>query len=343
MSDININIKVPAAEKLIDVVASDIGAVAGPLLLPYKAKMQAKADVTEAKGKAEAMKIMAQGKGGSTEIISQAQSEARKILTQASNNTSVVQIKTDVAMDVENLIQTKIQFQERKRLSNLQKIVSQTQEKLPDQVGNEPVDPDWTARFFQSAQDVSAEEMQQIWSSILAGEVEFPGRTSLRTLEILKNMTKKDAELFSSIMRYTVGASIFKNIKSINDHINFKYSDILLLGELGLIQMNADLSIKLKRERYTELGSHGDHFLRLYTESRDKDIHVPVYKLTQPAKELSLFLDHSTDFKYLKLLSQFFKQRDCQLQAAKILRKGGTYVDCDTDGFKSINPDLGVV
>ena len=56
MSDININIKVPAAEKLIDVVASGIGAVAGPLLLPYKAKMQAKADIIEAKGKAQTMK-----------------------------------------------------------------------------------------------------------------------------------------------------------------------------------------------------------------------------------------------------------------------------------------------
>ena len=44
---------IPSIEKLIDVVASGIGAVAGPLLLPYKAKMQFKANIIKAKGKAD--------------------------------------------------------------------------------------------------------------------------------------------------------------------------------------------------------------------------------------------------------------------------------------------------
>ena len=44
MSDININIKVPAAEKLIDVVASGIGAVAG--LYYYLIKLRCRRKLT---------------------------------------------------------------------------------------------------------------------------------------------------------------------------------------------------------------------------------------------------------------------------------------------------------
>ena len=151
-------------EKLIDVVTSGIGAVAGPLLLPYKAKIQEKADIIEAKGKAQAMKIIAQAKADSTKLIAQAQAEVKDFLIHKQDNVSTAQI--NIEMDTANLIQTKFQFQERKRLNNLKNIVAQAKEKLPEQVSNKPVDPDWVARLFQYAQDVSTEYMKQIWSSI---------------------------------------------------------------------------------------------------------------------------------------------------------------------------------
>ena len=311
-------------EKLIDVAASGIGAIAGPLLLPYKAKMQAKADIIEAKGKAD-----------STKLIAQAQAEAKDILIQKQKTTYIEKNQTNIEMNAADLVQTKIQFQEEKRLNNIQNIVSQAKDKLPDQVNNKPVDPDWTARFFQNAQDISTEEMQQIWSSILAGEVETPGRTSLRTLDILKNMTKKEAELFSAVMRYKIGSNIFHNIKNIDNYTNVKHNDILLLGEWGLIQSGLGLSIQINGEKYTNLGSHGDHLIRLYTESKQK-ISISVHLLTQPAIELSLFLNCSTDFKYLRLLSQFFRQKNYQLQIAKIIRKEGGNIIYDNNSFKPI-------
>ena len=313
MSDINI----PALEKLIDVVASGIGATAGPLLLPYKAKMQAKTDVIEAKGKAQAMKIIAQGKADSTKLIAQAQAEAKDILIHKQDNVSTE--RTNIEMGTANLIQTKIQFQERKRLNNIQNISIQAKDKLPEQVTNKPVDPDWTARFFHYAQDISTEEIQQIWSSILAGEVETPGRTSLRTLDILKNMTQKDAELFSTVMGYKVGTIIFSDIKTINDNYIPKYSDMTFLQEWGLIHTGSD--IQLKRINHMCLGSHGDYLVRLYIKLKDKTMYIPIYKLTHPAIEISSFLNHSTDFNYLKLVARFCKKKGCQLQVAKILKK----------------------
>ena len=40
--DINVNANVPAIEKLIDYSASGIGAVAGPMLAPWKARRKGK-------------------------------------------------------------------------------------------------------------------------------------------------------------------------------------------------------------------------------------------------------------------------------------------------------------
>jgi hypothetical protein len=63
----------------------------------------------------------------------------------------------------------------------------------------EAPDADWVARFFGVVQDVSAEEMQALWGKILAGEIRHPGRLSLRTLDILRNLTTAEAKVFTSI------------------------------------------------------------------------------------------------------------------------------------------------
>ena len=308
MSDIT---KILPVEKLIDVFASGIGSVTGHLLLPYKAWMQAKADKIEAKGKAEAMKITAQGTADSTELIAQAQFKVRDMLLQRQSSVSTLQ-KTNIEMDTAKLIQTKVQFQEEKRLNNLRNIFVQARNKLPEYVNSKPVDPDWIARCFQNAQDVSTEEMQQMWSSILAGEVETPGRTSLRTLDILKNMTKKEAELFNEVMKYKINDFIFR------DRVHPPHGDILFLGEIGLLQEHTNLNSQFVFMNDHYIGEYWDYVLIL-----QKEIRIPAFRLTRPAIELASFLYHSADCDYLRRLSQFFKERGCQLYKAKITERRG--------------------
>ncbi len=86
-------------------------------------------------------------------------------------------------LDFGAAITQRIQFQEEKRQSNIVAVIGQAAQELGDrEVQDHEVDHDWTARFFNDVQDVSSEEMQQLWAKILAGEVERPGSTSLRTM-----------------------------------------------------------------------------------------------------------------------------------------------------------------
>lgn len=56
------------------------------------------------------------------------------------------------------------------------------------------LDEEFIKRFYRYASDVNKEEAQRVWARLLAGEICFPGSFSLKTLDLLRNLTKEDAE-----------------------------------------------------------------------------------------------------------------------------------------------------
>ena len=116
-------------------------------------------------------------------------------------------------------------------------------------VGEDEVDHDWTARFFNDVQDVSSEEMHVLWGRILAGEVERPGRTSLRTLGVLRDLDQATAQLlvrFCSCSVFAIAASgqmvdarvssLGRNVR-LNDLAEFDlgFTNLNRLHEHGLV------------------------------------------------------------------------------------------------------------
>ena len=141
-----IPIKIPAAKQLVKVVASGVGAVAGPMLRRW-----------EARAAADAMRIEAQAKADSIGIIAAAQAEARDTL-------DTPQTSTHAELDIGDEIRARITFQEEKRQRNIESVVRRAAEQLGDKdVQDNDIDHDWTATFFAEVQDVSSEKMQEIW------------------------------------------------------------------------------------------------------------------------------------------------------------------------------------
>ena len=183
----DVNIKVPALEKLLDYAASGIGSVAGPMLAPWKAGRDARAQLVAAQGEVEAQKILAEGRAVTMQIIAAAQADARSALVSPE---AILQGEVTIS----DLVNQRIQFQEEKRQANIGSVVGNAALELGDgEVQGHEVDHDWTARFFNDVQDVSSEEMQKLWGKVLAGEVERPGSTSIKTLGVLKNLDKAAA------------------------------------------------------------------------------------------------------------------------------------------------------
>lgn len=92
---------VPGLEKLIEVVASGIGSIAGPMLAPWRARRENAAKLTEADGAAKVLSIQAA-----------ALVDARRVLAGEGDVVSG-------EIDIGDGIRQRIEFQERKRHANI--------------------------------------------------------------------------------------------------------------------------------------------------------------------------------------------------------------------------------
>ncbi len=90
---------------------------------------------------------------------------------------------------------------EERRQRNIEAITSEAANNMPEEVTEEPVDVDWSARFFAECQDVSNEQMQSVWARLLVGEVTQPGSFSQRTLSVVKNLRPNEAKHFNLLVK----------------------------------------------------------------------------------------------------------------------------------------------
>ena len=188
-------LELPAISKLIDYVAAGVGGIAGPLLAPWAARRRAKAAVIEAQGQADAQRILAASEAQQMHTISQAQLEAHALFDAPTHPDAVGTGEVDPVGQA-------WQFQQDKRIRNIQAVAEAAAAELGDEtVSSDDPDPDldWAARFFSNVQDVSSAEMQQLWARVLAGEVRQAGSTSVRTLEILRNLDRRIATVFRKL------------------------------------------------------------------------------------------------------------------------------------------------
>ena len=306
----DITIKVPAVDKLLDYTASGVGAIAGPFLAPWRASREGKARLIAARADAEIQRLQATADSEALPIIAKARAEAQQYLVSPDT-----EVHGEVNITREDIIQ-RIEFQERKRLANIKSVVDYAADELGDKevLDHEP-DPDWTARFFNEVQDVSSEDMQKIWAKILAGEVESPGRTSLRTLDTLRNMTKRDAEMFRDICEFVISdAFVFYNnlVESIEA---FKYNNLLHLQDCGLVNPGPGLQRVVTWPESREIAfMYQDSALSMAVKPDGKDeLGIPAIPLTTAGTELSRLVQGTPQMEYLQALAKFLKSEKCQL------------------------------
>lgn len=125
---------------------------------------------------------------------------------------------------------------------------------------NQKYDFDWYMRFYDIVGNISDEEMQAIWARILAGEIHRKGTYSLQLLDILKNFTQKQAELYNRVCSHCFISGDNVYIPNDNEYLQFAnitYQDILDLDALGLINSSGttSLSVKVQPDRPALFGN----------------------------------------------------------------------------------------
>ena len=245
MENMDPNAMVRALDKLLDFTASGIGAVAGPMLAPWQARREA-----------EALRMAAQGEADALRIIAAAQSDARAALVSTASS-----VRGEI--DIAETVRQRIQFQEEKRHRNIVSVVGQAADLLGEKaVPDQDPDHDWTARFFNYIQDVSSEDMQFLWAKVLVGEVERPGNISVRSLSILRNLDRADAELFHTLRSCCVTLLFGNETEPLGVHDLGTYAAGNWLGTFGL--------------GYDKLNVLNEHGLIISQYQSRRDMHLSV-------------------------------------------------------------------
>lgn len=300
--------------KLIDVVASGIGAVFRPWLM-----------VREAKAEREQRRILEEN-GDPVQPLS--------LAPPADNATAIERATPPWIESLQQRVQARVDHQEEKRQRNIESIVFQSVRELPEHVSDEPVDPDWTARFVSAAQDVSTTEMQVLWSKVLAGEVAAPGLFSLRSLEILKNLTTRDAHKFREYAQFAVRCGAVMACIKVSEKFHdqhARHDTMIYLQELGLLNPTSTTNITINDKVVWIYGS------KLLEISCSRQLRFPASIYSLVGREIRSLEKHSENEEYLSELVEALVKRGATVEKYNIISENSATGEIEYD--KKLNKD----
>lgn len=171
-------------------------------------------------------------------------------------------------------------------------------------VSEEKPGDDWVTRFFNTVEDITEDTMQNLWAQILAGEVKRPRTFSLRTLDVLRNMTKEDAELFSR----TVSSYCYDGYILTETQYGISLEDRIALSEMGLLSPD-ELTRTIKLTQEKQFNRLNERYALLLTRDNSNLIEVKFdcRSLTKAGRELLQLVDKKDCFELFAYVADKFK------------------------------------
>ena len=247
-------------EKLIDTVRSGIGT----LYNPYRIRNEGKA-------------------------------EADRSIMLAEANAKVALIEDEANAELARRAMQRLMFQEMNKQKNIESIADNSVQYLGESVSDAPVDEGWNINFFGKAQNVTDEELQDLWSRVLAKEITTPNAIGWRTLDVLQGMTVNEAKLFEQMGKYAI-TGIVADLESEfwNKDSNLLFSDLLKMQDAGLLSP-VPMQLDLKKLENPAL-IFGDEIYR-FTKA-DQSCVIGGYRLTAAGEDLYKALQLKPDPAY---------------------------------------------
>jgi len=316
--------------KLLDVIQQGTGTISEPYFTRKKAEALADGKIYEIKKLTEQF------------------TESQNLLPSIKYKDGQLSIpsKSKKESNLQQRYEHRFEYQQTRKQLNVENVTANAVEELlsdpevENYTNNEPVDADWTTRFFETVENVSDEDMQLLWGRILAGEVKKPKSFSLKTLEILRNVSKEEAELFIQFCDYaieTIDANtlFIPKINGFNTLSNrfsdIKYDKYLTLCEVGLINNDDTTQIN-----YGMRKKDGDLIFRLANKiiliKFLEDVsngNFPIIKFTKSGFELFRLLIPNFNIHLIDYLATGFDNKKVEVFVGEIVGIKDGKLTCD--------------
>lgn len=197
---------------------------------------------------------------------------------------------------------------ESRKLRNTIAVIEKAQSHFTEgeKVSDEPVDEGWKNRFFNIIEEVTDDDMREIWGRVLAGEVKRPKSYSLRTMEILRNLAKEEAALFVKASRFYIEKDFI-----CTEDWALSMNERLLLNEIGFTNAE-DLvkSWKVPSKGQLEVVTDKQTILLIHNETDTIiNCNTNVRKLSKAGIEIMSLMTSEERTPFYKLLAKHFKTK----------------------------------
>jgi hypothetical protein len=323
--------KILPIDKLIDIVSNSVGKISKPFFDRKDVDTKAYEIEKLAEARAKEMKIIATAVKENFQITGGIEYIDEKIAISSPKEQPIL-----ITPSLEERTQDRINYQEAKKQLNIENVTAFAAEELRNEepITDEPLDEDWTTRFFRIAEEVSNEEMQALWGKILAGEIKEPKTYSLRTLELIRNLSKNEANTFMKAANFAVNTAnanfIFKtnDVDLLSNTYNINYGDIALLTEIGLIQPGDFVSYQLQQQSSDNqrVLTSGNVVLIVKIKANTPTIQMPVNVFINAGNELLKLITPKPPIDYLNAVAKSIKNENVDVKYAYILAWEGTNI-----------------
>jgi len=210
-----------------------------------------------------------------------------------------------------------------RKQQNIEAIIGKSLRYCSDSEVADKADPDWFSSFVELAELVSNATMQELWSKILAGEINHPGAYSLKALQTFKNLSIYDAKLLAKACSVAMKFQGKKNIRIITgcyqkpglfNLLNKNRESQISLSSFGLgygeLMSLADNGLLSHSETELHLMNKGETLAMKYNgkplvlTAIKNDVTIRLLKFTPAGAELAQLIADKPDQQFLQSLEQ---------------------------------------
>lgn len=217
-----------------------------------------------------------------------------KRVAKAEAEASLIKAKSEIEItDLHRRAMHRFVEEEANRQENMEEITKKSIPHLGSESNPEKMEDDWVTNFFDKSRIVSDEEMQSIWAQVLAGEANAPGSYSKRTVNLLGDLDKRDAELFQTLCRFgwffgSFTPLIFDSQEQIYNDVGINFGSLSHLDSLGLIQFNGVSGFNRQRlPKSFTVAYCGQPLSLTMSQENDNKLSIGQVLLTQAGQELA--------------------------------------------------------
>ena len=165
-----------------------------------------------------------------------ARAKAAAALIEAQSEIEITELQQRTAW---RLLAEEAQYQK-----NMEGITAKAVPQLNENADPASMDNDWMVNFFDKSRIVSDDQMQNLWSRVLAGEANTPGIYAKRTVNFLSDLDKSEADLFTKLCGFVVRIGIpvplvFDDKAKIYNKHGINFMSLQHLESIGLIKFKS--------------------------------------------------------------------------------------------------------